>query len=94
MLLLLLLLLLRGADIAKAGEVISTWTELPLPMASVLFTALFGGACYVLPTRLLDNVNGLLVLGSIASFFVSATARQACTALQTYTSNDDTHCGC
>lgn len=59
------------AYIAKAGEITAETLQLPTPAGAALFASLFAAACYGTSSKLLDQVNGALVVAVVASFLVS-----------------------
>jgi hypothetical protein len=70
------------AYISKAGEITSGGLHVPLPAGAALFAGTFAGACYATSPKLLDQINGALVLLVVASFVVSPAARLHCCRLR------------
>ena len=60
-----------AADMAKAGESISSLTGLPQTATSAAFSLLIGAGCALLAPQTLDKANTVLVGLVIASFLVS-----------------------
>ena len=66
-----------AADMAKAGESISSLTGLPQVATSAAFSLLIGAGCALLAPQTLDKANTVLVGLVIASFLVSALSNGA-----------------
>lgn len=67
----------RGAEVLSSLDLGSlsssssssnSFSNLPLPLSAVLFTAVLGTACYALPAKKLDEANSVLVAGVVVSF--------------------------
>lgn len=65
---LLTCILASPADISRAGGIVAEAVGLPLPAASALFAGAFGALCYFCKPKLLDTINGGLVVLVVASF--------------------------
>lgn len=61
------------AYIAKAGEITADTLQVPTPAGAALFATVFAAACYGTSSKLLDQVNGALVVAVVASFLVRAS---------------------
>lgn len=59
-------------DIARAGGIVASTFSLPQAAGAAAFAFGVGGMCGLLPGRLLDGVNNVLVGGVVASFLVSS----------------------
>ena len=60
-----------GADIARAGEIISEAAPASAQVSSVAFAAGLGAICYGLKPSVMDAVNSLLVGAVVLTFLVS-----------------------
>ena len=59
------------AHISKTSVLLSGWVPgLPPSVAAVIFTGVFGGACFALSQRAMDAFNGVLVAAMMVSFLV------------------------
>ncbi len=58
------------AYIAKAGEITADTLQVPTPAGAAMFTSAFAAVCYGTSSKLLDQVNGALVVAVVASFLV------------------------
>ncbi|GAX73306.1 hypothetical protein CEUSTIGMA_g760.t1 [Chlamydomonas eustigma] len=56
------------AHISRSSSLISSWTGTPLLNVAILFTATLGGSCFLLPSKAIDALNGVLVASMMASF--------------------------
>ncbi|XP_073273468.1 uncharacterized protein [Primulina huaijiensis] len=56
------------AYIARSSDILTNFLGIPLWESATLFSLLFGGLCYFGNQRIIGSVNGVLVLGIIASF--------------------------
>ena len=65
------------SDISKSSTLVSGWVGLPPPVAAVIFTTAFGGACYALPQAKMDVFNGVLVAAMMVAFGVSTAISAA-----------------
>ncbi|XP_058080004.1 uncharacterized protein LOC131228173 isoform X2 [Magnolia sinica] len=68
------------AYVARSSEILTNFLGIPLWESATLFSLVFGGICYFGSQRLIGAVNGLLVLGIVASF--TALVGVACGDLQ------------
>ena len=57
-----------GSLSSSSSSASNSFSNLPLPLSAVLFTAVLGTACYALPAKKLDEANSVLVAGVIVSF--------------------------
>jgi amino acid permease len=62
------------AYISKAGEITSGALHVPLPAGEALFAGAFAAGCYATSPKLLDQINGALVVLVVGSFVVSRAA--------------------
>lgn len=61
------------ADIAKAGEIVSSASGFPQPAADVIFALAMGTLCYGARPSVLDSANTALVGGVVVSFLCLLT---------------------
>jgi hypothetical protein len=61
-----------AADISKAGSIIGTSVGISEGAAAVAFALAFAGFCFASSQRVMDRVNGALVVTFIATFLVHA----------------------
>lgn len=56
------------AYVARSSEILTDYLGIPLWESATIFSLAFGGLCYFGSQRLIGAVNGVLVIGIIASF--------------------------